>query len=81
MYVCVFLDLEWAVNTLKLHVISYLDLDFVGCVDFHRSTSGYIFMMVGGAISWRSVKQTLTATSTMKVEFLCFLGYITWRMA
>ena len=31
------------------------------------------FMMAGGAISWRSVKQTLTATSTMEVEFVsCF---------
>ena len=60
-------------QTENLDVISYLDLDFVGCVDFHRSTSGYIFMMVGGAISWRSVKQTLTATSTMKAKFVsCF---------
>ena len=30
-------------------------------------------MMVGGDISWRSVKQTLTATSTMEVKFVsCF---------
>jgi len=30
-------------------------------------------MMVDGAISWRSVKQTLTATSTMEAEFVsCF---------
>ena len=29
--------------------------------------------MDGGAISWRSVKQTLIATSTMEVEFIsCF---------
>jgi len=29
--------------------------------------------MVGGAISWRSIKKTLTATSTMEVEFVsCF---------
>ena len=29
--------------------------------------------MVGGAISWKSVKQTLTATSTIEVEFIsCF---------
>ena len=30
-------------------------------------------MLVGGAVSWRSTKQTLIATSTMKVEFMsCF---------
>ena len=30
-------------------------------------------MLAGGAVSWRSVKQTLTATSTMEAEFVsCF---------
>ena len=29
--------------------------------------------MVGGAVSWKSVKQTLIATSTLEVEFVsCF---------
>ena len=31
------------------------------------------FMFTGGAISWRSAKQTLIATSTMEAEFVsCF---------
>ncbi|KAK8485996.1 hypothetical protein V6N11_028247 [Hibiscus sabdariffa] len=56
-----------------LEVIGYSDSDFVGCIDSHKSTSGYIFMFANGAISWRSVKQTLTATSTIEVEFVsCF---------
>ena len=39
----------------------------------HKLTFEYIFMMTGRDISWRSVKQTLIATSTMKVEFIsCF---------
>jgi len=29
-------------------------------------------MMAGGAISWRSVKQTLTAISTMKAELVSY---------
>ena len=30
-------------------------------------------MLAGGAVSWRSTKQSLTATSTMKAEFVsCF---------
>ncbi|XP_060972455.1 secreted RxLR effector protein 161-like [Cannabis sativa] len=41
-----------------------------GCVDDKKSTSGYIFMMAGGAISWKSVKQTLTASSTMEAEYM-----------
>ena len=54
-------------------MIDYSDSDFVGYVDSHKSTSGYIFMMASGVISWRSVKQTLTITSTMEAEFVfCF---------
>ena len=56
-----------------LEVVGYLNSDFAGCVDSHKSTSGYIFILAGGAISWRSVKQTMTATSTMEAEFIsCF---------
>ncbi|KAG8491081.1 hypothetical protein CXB51_014226 [Gossypium anomalum] len=35
-----------------------------------KSTSGYIYLVAGGAISWKSVKQTLVASSTMEVEFV-----------
>jgi len=60
-------------QTHNLDVIGYSDSDFAGCVDSCKSTSGYIFMMTGGTISWKSVKQTLTATSTMEVESVsCF---------
>ena len=60
-------------RTSNLEVLGYLDSDFADCVDSRRSTSGYIFILAGRAISWRSVKQTLTATSTMETEFIsCF---------
>ncbi|KAL4333668.1 hypothetical protein GQ457_07G003260 [Hibiscus cannabinus] len=56
-----------------LEVVGYSDSDFAGCVDSRKSTSGYIFMFASRAISWRSVKQTLTATSTMEAKFVsCF---------
>nr|CAN69562.1 hypothetical protein VITISV_025832 [Vitis vinifera] len=54
-------------------VFGYSDSNFAGCVDSRKSTSGHIFILVEGAISWRSIKQPLTATSTMEVEFIsCF---------
>ena len=54
-------------------IIGYSDSDFAGCQDSKRSTSRYIFMLAGEAISWKSVKQTLIASSTMDVEFIaCF---------
>ena len=54
----------------NLKVIGYSDADFAGCVDAKKSTSGYIFTLAGGAISWKSSKQTVTASSTMQAEFV-----------
>ena len=42
--------------TNNLEVVGNSDSDFAGCVDSRKSTSGYIFILAGGAISWRSVK-------------------------
>jgi hypothetical protein len=60
-------------RTDNLEVIGYSDSDYAGCIDTRKSTSGYVFMLASGAVSWRSAKQTLTATSTMEAEFVsCF---------
>ncbi|KAD7477055.1 hypothetical protein E3N88_00191 [Mikania micrantha] len=40
------------------------------CKDDKKSTSGYIFMLSGGPISWKSHKQQLTTTSTMMAEYV-----------
>ena len=37
-----------------------------------KSQSGYIFLTDGAPISWKSVKQTITATSTNHAELLAF---------
>ncbi|XP_057965280.1 secreted RxLR effector protein 161-like [Malania oleifera] len=56
-----------------LEVVVYTDLDFAGCQVSKKSTSGYVFMLAGGAISWKSIKQTIIASSTMEAEFIaCF---------
>ena len=39
------------IRTSNLEVVGYSDSDFVGCVDSRKSTSGYIFILAGGAIS------------------------------
>jgi len=54
----------------QLQLIGYTDSDFAGCIDSRKSTSGYVFLMAGGAVSWKSVKQTLVASSTMEAEFV-----------
>jgi hypothetical protein len=40
----------------SLKIVGYSDLDFVGCLDIDRSTSDYVFKLVGGTISWSSSK-------------------------
>ena len=37
-------------RTNSLDVVGYSDVGFKGCVDDKKSTIGYIFVMVGGAV-------------------------------
>ena len=50
--------------------IGYTDSDFQSDNDARKSTSGFVFTLGGGAISWRSVKQSCTADSTMEAEYV-----------
>ena len=54
----------------NLEVVGYSDSDFAGCADSRESTSGYIFLLAGGAVSWKSAKQSLVTTSTMEAEYV-----------
>ncbi|CAL2229258.1 unnamed protein product [Prunus armeniaca] len=38
--------------------------------DDSKTTSGYIFNIAGGAVSWKSKKQTILAQSTMESEMI-----------
>ena len=53
-----------------LEINGYSDSDFAGCQESRRSTSGYVYLLGGGAISWKSAKQTLITSSTMAAEFI-----------
>ena len=61
--------------TSKSHVLDaivkgYSDADLGGCRDTRKSTSGSVFISSGGAISWSSKKQSLTAQSTVEAEYI-----------
>ncbi|GAV77853.1 hypothetical protein CFOL_v3_21321, partial [Cephalotus follicularis] len=60
-----------------LQLVGFTDSDFAGCQDDRKSTSGYIFMMADGAVSWKSAKQILIASSTMQAEFVECYGAAT----
>ena len=50
--------------------ISYTDSDIQSDLDFRKSISRCVFTLGGGAISWRSTKQSCIADSTMEAEYV-----------
>ncbi|GAV57758.1 hypothetical protein CFOL_v3_01294, partial [Cephalotus follicularis] len=60
-----------------LQLVRFSESDFAGCQDNRKSTSGYVFMMADRAVSWKSAKQALIASSTMQAEFVACYGAAT----
>ena len=50
--------------------IVYTGSDFQSYIESRKSTSGYVFTLRGGTVSWRSVKQSSIADSTMEAEYI-----------
>ena len=50
--------------------LAYVDADYGGCRDTKRSTSGYIFTMAGGPVTWSSKRQATVALSTVEAEYV-----------
>ena len=46
----------------------YSDSNWISDIDELYATSGYVFTIGGGAVSWRSCKQTILMRSTMEAE-------------
>jgi len=46
----------------------YCDANWISDADVLKATSGYVFLLGGGAISWKSCKQTILTKSTMEAE-------------
>ena len=48
----------------------YSDADWAGDQDDQHSTSGNLFLMAGGPVSWLSKKQAIVALSTAEAEYV-----------
>ena len=54
----------------ELGVRGYMDASFQTDLDDSRSQSGYVFLVNGGAVSWKSSKQETVADSTTEAEYI-----------
>ncbi|GKB22455.1 zinc finger, CCHC-type containing protein [Tanacetum coccineum] len=50
----------------------YTDASWISNTEDNSSTSGWVFLLGGGTISWASKKQTCITGSTMESEFIAF---------
>jgi hypothetical protein len=48
----------------------FVDADWARDLDRRISTSGYVFNLFGGTISWMRKRQVVVALSTTRVEFM-----------
>ncbi|CAM8887661.1 unnamed protein product [Rhodiola kirilowii] len=51
----------------------YTDASWITNLEDHSSTSGWVFLLRRGAISWASKKQTYITNSTMEYEFIALV--------
>ena len=59
-----------AEQEIVLDVHGFVDANWAGDLDHRRSTSGYVFSLFGGVISWMSKKQDIVALSTIEAEYM-----------
>ncbi|KAH8356655.1 hypothetical protein KR084_002352 [Drosophila pseudotakahashii] len=53
-----------------LPLVGYVDADWAGDASHRRSYTGFVFLMAGGPISWKSEKQDSVALSSTEAEYM-----------
>ncbi|KAE8733040.1 Detected protein of unknown function [Hibiscus syriacus] len=63
-------DVRYDMHKTRHCTSSGSDSDYAGDLDKSKSTTGYMFKIIGGAISWVSKMQSVVATSTTEAEYV-----------
>ena len=58
------------IGSKHINLKSYSNADWVGDMENRRFTSGYIFFVGKGVVSWNSERQQMVAQSTMEAEYM-----------
>ena len=58
------------VQEAKNEIVGFCDSDWAGCLDTRTSTWGFVFLYGGGAITWRSKKDSAPARSSAEAEIV-----------
>lgn len=58
-------------------LMAYTDSDYAGDLDDRRNTSGYVFFLSNGAVSWGSKKQPVVSLSTTEDEYIAAVSCAT----
>jgi hypothetical protein len=70
------LSITYTKNEGGAQITGYSDADWAGDKDTRKSTSGYLFMMNGGPISWRSRRQRVNALSSCESEMIALCSAV-----
>lgn len=54
----------------NINLAGYSDTDYAEDADTRRSTTGYVFLLNGSAITWSSRRQSSVSLSTTEAEFV-----------
>ena len=57
-------------TNLNLIIQAFIDVDWAGSIDDHKSTSGATFYLGGCLVSWLSKKQTSILLSTTEAQYI-----------